>query len=134
MDIDVIMNARKSLLFTSNECWIKRKGDPKFDVTMGSFDGAEICELVGLFILGTLGNIYGHDLIGLYRDEGLACFENIDGHTSDRIRKHIIKIFKECDLKITIDTHLKVTNFLDVTFNLKSGTFQPYKKPNDQST
>ena len=91
---------------------------------MGSFHGAEICELVGLFSLGALGNIYGHDRIGLYGDDGLTCFENIHCHTSDRIIKNLIKTFKECDLKITIDTNLKDTNFLDVTFNLNSGIFQ----------
>lgn len=30
-----------------------------FDVTMGNFDGAEVCELVGLFILNDLVNKYG---------------------------------------------------------------------------
>ena len=40
-----------------------------FDVTMGSYDGAEICELVGLFILNHLGKTFGKlENIGLYRD------------------------------------------------------------------
>ena len=30
-----------------------------FDVTMGSYDEAEICELVGLFILNNLGQKIG---------------------------------------------------------------------------
>ena len=30
-----------------------------FDVTMGSYDGAETCELVGLFILNNLGQKFG---------------------------------------------------------------------------
>jgi hypothetical protein len=42
-----------------------------FDVTMGSFDGAEICELVRLFILNHLGKRFGKENIGLYRDDGL---------------------------------------------------------------
>ena len=28
-----------------------------FDVTMGSYDGAEICELVGLYLLSQLQNL-----------------------------------------------------------------------------
>ncbi len=32
-----------------------------FDVTMGSYDGAEICELVGLFILNNLGQKFGKE-------------------------------------------------------------------------
>ena len=38
-----------------------------FDVTMGSFDGAELCELVGLYILHILGEKYGKHRVGLYR-------------------------------------------------------------------
>ena len=30
-----------------------------FDVTMGSYDGGEVCELVGAFILSKLGNVIG---------------------------------------------------------------------------
>ena len=40
--IDTIMHSRKSLLFSNNEIWPK-KGNPNFDVTTGSFDGAETC-------------------------------------------------------------------------------------------
>jgi hypothetical protein len=41
------------------------------------------------------------------------------------------QIFKDIGLKITIDTNLKIVNFLDVTLNLSSGQYQPYRKPND---
>ena len=51
LDINTIMHARKSLLFHKNEPWVKRDGVNLFDVTMGSYDGAEICELVGLVYL-----------------------------------------------------------------------------------
>ena len=37
-------------------------------------------------------------------------------------------------MKITITTNLKTVNFLDVTFNLCTGKYQPYKKPNDTPT
>ena len=47
-----------------------------FDVTMGSYNGAEICELVGLFILNNLGQKIGRENIGLYRDDGLAIMKN----------------------------------------------------------
>lgn len=49
-----------------------KKENESFDVTMGSYDGAEVCELVGLFILSKLTNVAGMDSIGLYRDDGLA--------------------------------------------------------------
>jgi hypothetical protein len=126
------MHARKSLLFAEESAWVKSSGDPSFDVTMGSFDGAELCELVGLYILHLLGDQFGTEYMGLYRDDGLACSHGIDGPTSDRMRKNIIRLFKSLGLSITIQTNLKVVNFLDVTFNLSTGTFQPYNKPNDR--
>ena len=129
-DIDIIMHSRKSLLFNNGNAWIK-KDNSSFDVTMGSYDGAEVCELVGLFILNGLGNTYGKENIGLYRDDGLAVFKNITGPQADRIRKDITRHFKTHGLNITIQTNLKIVNFLDVTFNLNNETYYPYRKPND---
>ena len=129
-DIDIIMHSRKSLLFNNGNAWIK-KDNSSFDVTMGSYDGAEVCELVGLFILNGLGNTYGKENIGLYRDDGLAVFKNTTGPQADRIRKDITRHFKTHGLNITIQTNLKIVNFLDVTFNFNNATYYPYRKPND---
>ena len=42
-DISIIKRARKSLLFGNGKLWTKKDGSNSlFDVTMGSFDGAEI--------------------------------------------------------------------------------------------
>ncbi|XP_030843218.1 cubilin [Strongylocentrotus purpuratus] len=98
---------------------------------MGSFDGAEICELVGLYILSILSKDYGKDGIGLYRDDGLAVFKSISGSRADRIRKSITRTFQKLGLHITIVCNLKITNFLDITFNLSDGKYYPYRKPND---
>ena len=131
-EINTIMHSRKSLLFNNTDTWIKKNGDPDFDVTMGSFDGAELCELVGLYILHILGEKYGKHRIGLYRDDGLACFGYTSGPQADRIRKDFIKIFKEdFDLSITCETNLKVVNVLDVTLNLTTGKYKPYNKPDN---
>ena len=84
-----------------------------------SYDGAEICELAGLYILSTLRRVYRIQNVGLYRDDGLACLDKISGPASDKIRKDMIRSFPEnFGLKITITTNLKTVNFLDVTFNL----------------
>ena len=37
--------------------WIKKNGG-QFDVTMGAYDGAEVCELVGTFLLFQLSQHY----------------------------------------------------------------------------
>ena len=64
-----MMQARKSVLIHQKEAWTKKDGK-FFDVTMGSDDGAEICELVVLFILSLLSSLtYGE--AAQYTDDGL---------------------------------------------------------------
>ena len=130
-EMRVIKHSRKSLLFFKNEAWTKKNSNNCFDVTMGSYDGAEICELVGLHILDELSKILNKNDVGLYRDDGLIVLKNKNGHDCDKIRKNIIKIFKTIGFQIDIDINLKIVNFLDVTFNLSENSYKPYKKPND---
>ena len=47
------------------------------------------------------------DDIGLYRDDGLACFKNNNGHQNNKIRKDLIKIFQTYGLKLEIKCNLK---------------------------
>ena len=49
-DKKIINYARKSLLFNKQQTWIKKESG-LFDVTMGAYDGAEVYELVGSFLL-----------------------------------------------------------------------------------
>ena len=129
--INIIKLARKSLLFDNNkETWVKKGSNPTFDVTMGCFDGAETCELVGLYMLNKLSNILNIENIGLYRDDGLAVVKDANGPKMDRMRKDIISTFKEEGLSITIETNLSTTDFLDVSFDLATGKYFPYRKPN----
>ena len=44
----------KSFLFYGNEAWKKKDVDTTFDVTMGSYDGAELCELIEIYIKSLL--------------------------------------------------------------------------------
>ena len=88
------------------------------DVTMRSYDGAEICELVELYLLNRLSTVIDKSSVGLYRNDGLAAINNASGPKLDRIRKDVIVLFKEEGLSITIKTNLIETDFLDVTFNL----------------
>ena len=131
MDKEIILNARKSMLFGQEKEWIK-KGTGLFDVTMGCFDGAEICELVGAFALSELSKEIPDGNIGLYRDDGLGVLWDTPGNRADRIRKEIIEVFKNLGLNITIQINLKVVDFLDVSLNLSTESFYPYRKPNDR--
>ena len=70
------MHARRSLLFDNEKPWVKRNNELLFDVSRGSFNGAEVCELVGLFLLNRL-----------YRDDVLAAFKNMGPRTADKLKK-----------------------------------------------
>ena len=93
---------------------------------MGSYDGAEICELVGLYLLNQLSTVIDKSSVGLYRDDGLAAINNENGPKLDRISKDIIALFKKEGLSITIETNLIETDFLDVTFNLATKKYFPF--------
>ena len=80
---------------------------------MGSFDDTEVCELVGLYNLYILSTKYWKKLgkNGMYRDDGLACFQNVSGPQADRIRKGFLNISrKEFQLSIVCETNLKIVN------------------------
>ena len=127
----IIQHSRKSLLFHDDTTWMKKTGD-LFDVTMGAFDGAEVCELVGIFIQNKLSESYNINNFGLYRDDGLAVFENISGPGSERIKKHLQSTFRQYGLEIIIECNKTIVDFLDITMNLSNGTYKPYAKPDNQ--
>ena len=49
-NLPIINHCYKPLLFPDRKTWRKKTTDNCFDIIMGSFDGAEICELVGIYI------------------------------------------------------------------------------------
>ena len=51
------MNSQKAFLFCDGDPWIKKDTLQHFNVTEGSFDGAEVCELVGLYLQNQLKDI-----------------------------------------------------------------------------
>ena len=130
--LSIIMQSRKTLLLTNNEPWIKKSGEKTFDVPMGCYDGAELCELVGTYILNKLKNVTNKENIGLYYDDGLVIFQNIPKTEIERKKKQIVKVFKECGLSITIKCNSKSVDFLDVAFDLGNEIYKPYSKPNNK--
>ena len=85
---------------------------------MGAYDGVEVCELLGTFLLYKLSLKYNKNDISLYRDDGLAIFKNISGPKSEKIEKNIQKLFKENQLDIVTQCNMKAVNYLDATLNL----------------
>ena len=67
---------------------------------MGTFDEAEICKLVGLYVQSKLEKIFPKSNFGLYRDDGLALLRNLNRQQSDKVRKKIIGVFKDIGLRL----------------------------------
>ena len=130
-DVKIIMQARKTLLFHDDDPWTKRNNNDDFDVPMGSYDGAEVCELIGTFMLNELSAICDKKDIGLYRDDGLGIMKRIGGPEIERRKKKIIQTFKKHKLDITVQTNLKVVQYLDIEFDLANNRYKSYRKPNN---
>ena len=87
---------------------------------------------MGLFLLHKLSTIISKKLAGLYRNNCLAILRSSSSPNTGRIKKRIIKLFQKHNLKITIETNIIQTDFLDITLNLKTEKHWPVRKPNDQ--
>ena len=122
----------KLLLFNDGKTWIKQQNNSLFDVTMRSFDGAEVCELTGRFIFNSLAKKYGKDRVGLYRDDGLILLRGASARLADKARKDLHQLFDEFQLKVTAEITHNSVNFLDITLNLNDESYQPYRKPNNE--
>ena len=130
--IDATKLARKSLLFNKEGNWVEKSENPPLNITMGSFDGAEIYKIVGIYLLEKLSPLLGKETFGLYRDNGLATVNSSSSPVLDRMRKDIISVFKNESLSITIATNLIETDVLDVTFNLLTEKYFPFRKVNNK--
>ena len=129
--MSLINQSLKTLLFNEKIPWFKKDGSEEFDVPMGCFDGTEVCELVGTFILSKLKNVFQNNTFGLYRDDGLAVIRGLSGPEIKRLKKNVVKTFKGCGLNITIEANLHTVNYLDKTFDLRKDTYLPYRKPDN---
>ena len=128
--LKIIEQARSTLLFHRGEPWSKQSDNDDFDVPMGSYDGAEVCELVGTYLLSQINQVIDNSDVGLYRDDGLAVMRNVGKPEIERRKKKIIQIFKNNKLSITIQANLQIVQYLDVEFDLRDGQYRPYRKPN----
>ena len=126
---EIIMHCRKNIVVGSNgSVWVKKEKED-FDNTMGAYDGAEVAETVGLYLLHKLEDILPKESLGLYRDDGLCMVEG-GGPVMERTKKKIVALFKEEGFGITTEANLIATSFLDVWLNLEDGSFKPFVKTN----
>ena len=88
-----------------------------FDVTMGAYYVAEVCELAETF---SLASVYIMTTGCQYLKTQL-----------ERIKKSLQKTFKDFVLEIVAESNLRIANYLDVTLNSNDGSFRPCDKPDD---
>ena len=56
---------------------------------------------------------------------------HFSGPETERLRKNVVKIFKDCGLSIRSKTNLKIVDYLDVTFDLQNNSYKPYRRPDN---
>ena len=128
--VGIIKHCRKTLLYYEDSVWIKKGEGGNFDVSIGAYDGAQICELVGCVLLYSINKIMDPNNHGLYRDDGLIIVDNSTPKKCDGIRKKLYKLFEDFGFRLDVTTDLKITDYLDITLNLYSGTVSPFRKRN----
>ena len=102
----------------------------KFNVGMGSWDGAESTDLIGLFMLSKIRREIKEANVGKYRDDGLLVAKTTDrGMQQIAVKLH--KIYNSVGLSLDINTNRKIVNYLDLSLNLNTGEYSPHMKENN---
>ena len=127
-DMKILLNARQQVLLWEGSVWVKKES--RFDVTMGAFDGAEVCDLIGLLALHKIRQKLPGEAVGLYRDDGLGLSRRA-GRGGHIIERELHTIFNELGLKLTVEVNLKRVDFLDALLDLNTRSTCSYRKPND---
>ena len=68
---------------------LRKRHEQKAALTMGSFDGAELVGLEGLYIQSNLENILSKTNFGLYRCDGLILLRNFNGQQMDKKKEKL---------------------------------------------
>ena len=76
--LEIVLHSRKALLFWDQSTWVKKYGNEDFDIPIGCYDGAKICQLVGIYIQSKLCKVMNK------KDFGLGILRNTSGPEADR--------------------------------------------------
>ena len=130
-EIDIMLQSKRSLLFDGKDTWkrkLKEGCTNDFNIGMGSFDGAESTDLIGLYLLSKLKHLNAK--VCLYRDDGLLV-TSCNPKETEEMKKELHKIFKEYGLRLDVNANQKKVDFLDVTLDLTNGLVSPHMKENN---
>ena len=87
---------------TNNKPGSKMKVNYWLINTTCAYHGAEVSELVWIFILYQISRKFNKNNTDSYRDDGLAEFKIISGLQAEKIKKHFQNIFGKNNLNITV--------------------------------
>ena len=90
---------------------------------MESFDDAEVCELVGLYLLSQLQQLPKN--VDLHRDDSLD-ITNKPPRAVENMKNEMCWMFKDNGPNITIEAIKKVIDFLYITVYLRTGNYKSY--------
>ena len=84
-------------MFYTNEAWKEKDADTTFDVRMGSYDGAELCELIGIYIQSLLTNILSKDITKhpYKKPSDKLIYIDVSSNHPPQIKKQLTKIISE---------------------------------------
>ena len=89
----ITFHCQKSSLFYKKESWKKKDGDSCFEIIMENYNGAELWEFIGMYLLSQLCTIISQNVCELYRDYGLMIQKYINGPQIEQLCQKIMKIF-----------------------------------------
>ena len=78
---------------------VKKDGDKLIGATIGTFGGAEVCLLAGLYLLDKVSKPLGSINAVLYRDDGLALIHDANSPKLDKLRKDIVTLLKNKEFR-----------------------------------
>ena len=81
--------------------------------------------------MNKLKNVFQNNTFGLHSDHGLPVIKGLSGTEIARLKKNVVKTFKDYGLNITIEANFHIVYYLDVTFDLQKGIYLPYRKPDN---
>ena len=122
-------------MYNQGQPWTKRAQNNcsvTFDITMGSYHRAEVCELVGLYMLNKITSYIPKENLCIYRDDGLAVIRRQSGFKTEKLKQQLHGMAHKMGLKLEIEGPMKVTDFLDLSFNLETEKYSPFRKINNE--
>ena len=128
--MNIIKHARKSLQIHDGNAWVKKEGNPLFDITMVRYDGAEVFERVALYLLSKRTSLVSTKSLRLYMDSGLAVIHRANGQKWTGQGKTLLHCpyLRNFPLPLTKLVRNRLPRCL---IEPKDGHFFPYRKRNN---